>query len=56
MGEVIQGPWQRRGEPDQMSALDDEIERMAVALERLRDMHQRGEVVDLRAVLEAGRK
>jgi len=56
MGEVIEGPWRRREGPDLMRALSDEIERMTVALERLRELHKRGEVVDLRADVDAGRK
>ena len=54
MGEVIEGPWRRREGPDLMRALSDEIARMTAALERLRELHKRGEVVDLRAVIEGG--
>jgi hypothetical protein len=56
MGEIIEGPWRRRDGPDLMRALTDEIARMTAALERLRELHKRGEVVDLRTVLDAGRK
>ncbi len=56
MGEVIEGPWRRRDGPDLMRALNDEIARMTAALERLRELHKRGEVVDLRVDLDAGRK
>ncbi len=55
MGEVVEGPWRRREGPDLMRALSDEIARMTAALERLRELHKRGEVVDLRAVLDTGR-
>jgi hypothetical protein len=56
MGEVIQGPWRQREGPDQMRALSDEITRMTGALERLRELHKRGEALDLQADLDAGRK
>jgi hypothetical protein len=56
MGEVIQGPWRRREGPEIMWALGDEIVRMTAALERLRDLRKRGEVVDLQVVLDGGRK
>jgi hypothetical protein len=56
MGEVIKGPWRVPPEPDLPRTLGDEITRMAMALERLRDLYQRGEVVDLQAVLDAGRR
>jgi len=56
MGEVIKGPWRPPHEPDLPRTLGDEIARMAMALERLRDLYQRGEVVDLQAVLDAGRR
>jgi hypothetical protein len=56
MGELIEGPWRRREGSDLMRALSDEIGRMTAALERLRELHKRGEVVDLRAVLDGGRK
>jgi len=56
MGEIIEGPWRQREGPDLMRALSDEIARMTAALERLRELHKRGEVVDLRADLDAGRK
>jgi len=39
-----------------LRALSDEIARMTAALEQLRELHKRGEVVDLRTVLDAGRK
>jgi hypothetical protein len=55
MGEVVEGPWRRREGPDLMRALSEEIARMTAALERLRELHKRGEVVDLRAVLDSGR-
>jgi hypothetical protein len=56
MGEVIKGPWRLPDGPDFPRTLGDEIARMAMALERLRDLYQRGEVVDLQAVLDAGRR
>ena len=56
MGEVIEGPWRQREGPDLMRARSDEIARMTAALERLRELHKRGEVLDLRADLDAGRK
>ncbi len=56
MGEVIEGPWRRREGADLMHALSEEIARMTAALERLRELHKRGEVVDLRAVFDAGGK
>jgi hypothetical protein len=56
MGEVIKGPWRLPDEPDLSRTLGDEIARMAMALERLRDLYQRGEVVDLQAILDAGRR
>jgi hypothetical protein len=57
-------PWARsskglRGNgrgPDLMRALSDEIARMTAALERLRELHKRGEVLDLRGDVDAGRK
>jgi hypothetical protein len=52
MGVVIEGPWRRPEGPDLMRALSDEITRMTTALERLRELHKRGEVVDMRAALE----
>lgn len=54
MGEVIDGPWQRREGLDLKPALSEEIARMTAALGRLRELHQRGEVVDPLAVIEAG--
>jgi len=56
MGEVITGPWRQREGPDLMRALDDEITRMTAALERLRELHRRGEALDLRGDVDAGRK
>jgi len=56
MGEVIEGPWRQREGPDLMRALSDEIARMTAALERLRELHKRGEVVDLRVDWDVGRK
>ena len=47
MGEVIQGPWRRQYIPDVTDVLSDEIDRMRQALERLRELHKRGEVLDL---------
>ncbi len=55
MGEVIEGPWRPRGGPDLMRALSDEIARMTAALERLRELHKRGEALDRRADVDAGR-
>jgi hypothetical protein len=55
MGEIIEGPWHRREGADLMHALSEEIARMTAALERLRELQKRGEVVDLRAVLDSGR-
>jgi len=55
MGEIIEGPWHRREGTDLMHALSEEIARMTAALERLRELQKRGEVVDLRAVLDSGR-
>jgi hypothetical protein len=55
MGEVIEGPWRRRGGPDLMRALSEEIARMTAALERLRELHKRGEALDLRGDVDAGR-
>jgi len=54
MGEVVEGPWRRREGVDLMHALSEEIARMTAALDRLRELHKRGEVVDLRAVIDAG--
>jgi hypothetical protein len=56
MGEVIVGPWRQREGPDLMRALGDEIVRMTAALERLRELHKRGEALDLRGDVDAGRK
>jgi len=56
MGEIIEGPWRQREGPDLMRALSDEIARMTAALERLRELHKRGEALDLRGDLDAGRK
>jgi hypothetical protein len=56
MGQVIEGPWRRPDGPDLMRTLSDEIDRMTAALERLRELHKRGEIVDLQAVLDGGRK
>jgi hypothetical protein len=56
MGEVIEGPWRRREGTDLMLALSEEIARMAAALERLRELHKRGEVVDLKVDGGAGTK
>jgi hypothetical protein len=56
MGEVIHGPWRQRQGPDEMRALGDDIARMTTALERLRELHQRGEALGLHAILDAGRK
>ena len=39
-----------------LRALNDDIARMTAALERLRELHRRGEVVDLRAALDGSRK
>jgi hypothetical protein len=52
MGEVIEGPWRRREGPDLMFTLSEEIARMTAALERLRELHKRGEVVDLPVLLD----
>ena len=54
--EVIKGRWRLPHVPDLPRTLGDEIARMAMALERLRDLYQRGEVVDLQAILDAGRR
>jgi hypothetical protein len=56
MGEVVEGPWRRRDAPGLVRSLSEEIARMTAALERLRELHKRGEVVDLRAVLDSGRQ
>ena len=56
MGEVIVGPWRQREGPDLAHALGEEIARMTTALERLRELHKRGEVLDLRGEADAGRK
>ncbi len=56
MGEVVEGPWRQREGPDLMHALTDEITRMTAALERLRELHKRGEVLGLRGDVDAGRK
>ena len=53
MGEVIVGPWRQREGPDLTRALNDEIARMTAALERLRELHKRGEALDPRG--ECGR-
>jgi len=55
MGEIIEGPWRQREGPDLMRALADEIARMTAALERLRELHKRGEALGLRADMDAGR-
>jgi hypothetical protein len=51
MGEVIQGPWKPADVPDLMRTLDDELVRMIAALEKLRELHRRGERVELPVVL-----
>jgi hypothetical protein len=56
MGEIIEGPWRKREGPDLMRALSDEIVRMMAALERLRELHKRGEALDLRGDADAGAK
>ena len=56
MGEIIEGPWRQREGPDLMRALSDEIARMTAALERLRELHKRGEALGGRADLDASRK
>jgi hypothetical protein len=57
MGEVIVGPWRQREGPDLVAhELGEEIARMTVALERLRELHKRGEALDLRGDVDAGRK
>jgi hypothetical protein len=56
VGEVIQGPWKAAEIPDLMRTLDDELLRMINALEKLRELHRRGEQVDLRAVLDGETK
>jgi len=56
VGEVIQGPWKPTEIPDLMRTLDDELLRMINALEKLRELHRRGEQVDLRAVLDGETK
>jgi hypothetical protein len=56
MGEVIEGPWRRRGGPDLMRALSEEIARMTAALERLRELHKRGEALKLQGEADAGAK
>ena len=56
MGEVIVGPWRQREGPDLTGALSEEIARMTAALERLRELHKRGEALDLRGDVDAGRK
>ena len=56
MVEVIEGPWRRPEGPDLMRALDDEIGRMTAALERLRELHKRGEVVDLGRMVQNEQK
>jgi hypothetical protein len=55
MGEVIEGPWRQRTGPDLMHAVSEEITRMTAALERLREVHKRGEALDLRRDVDAGR-
>ncbi len=55
MGEIIEGPWRQRQGTDLMRALSDEIARMTAALERLRELHKRGETFDLRPDADAGR-
>ncbi len=47
MGEVIQGPWRRQQNPDLIRVLSEEITRMTRALEDLRELYRRREVVDL---------
>jgi hypothetical protein len=37
MGDVIEGPWMRRDVPELVSHLDQELRRMTVALEKLRE-------------------
>jgi hypothetical protein len=56
MGEIIEGPWRQRGGPDLMRALSDEIARMTAALERLRELHKRGEALKLQGEADAGAK
>ena len=56
MGEVIEGPWRQRQGPDLMRALSDELARMTAALDRLRELHTRGEALDLRGEADAGAK
>ena len=56
MGEVIHGPWRRPQNPDLMRVLRDEIARMVRALEDLRELHKRGEALDLRGDVDGGRK
>jgi hypothetical protein len=56
MGEVIEGPWRQREGPDLMRALSDEIARMTAALERLRELHKRGEALEARKDVDAGAK
>ena len=57
MGEVIVGPWRQREGPDLVAhELGEEIARMTAALERLRELHKRGEALDLRGDVDAGRK
>jgi hypothetical protein len=56
LGEIIEGPWRQRKGPDLMRALSDEIARMTAALERLRELHRRGQVLDLRGDVDTGRK
>jgi hypothetical protein len=56
MGEVIQGPWRRSQNPDLMRVLSEEIIRMTRALEDLRELYQRREVVDLPNARDANEK
>lgn len=56
MGEIIEGPWRQREGRDLMHALSEQIARMTAALERLRDLHERGEALNLPAGVDAGRK
>ncbi|HEY2138046.1 MAG TPA: hypothetical protein VGH49_19325 [Xanthobacteraceae bacterium] len=56
MGEVIKGPWKPPKVPDLMRAFGDEIARMTIALEKLRDLHKKGEAIDPEAVPDRGHK
>ena len=53
VGEVIQGPWKPTEIPDLMRTLDDELLRMINALEKLRELHRRGEGADVPVVVDA---